>query len=581
MKRRLLTCLIMAAMILTMLPVLSFADNPFLPLWERIPDGEPRVFTDPDTGEERVYLYGSHDTFNPGGFGYCGQDHVVWSAPTDDLTDWRHEGVSFEITQLEGLPYTDPDTGEETILHLDMEKHVLYAPDVIYNPVTGKYYLYTFIASGKPSSVMFMASSDRPAGPFTDPHFVTMGFDPAVLVDDVTDEKGNPRVYLYYSRESNRDLFACELDPTDMYTILEGSLHYPDTFAEEQPELSTMLSMYYEPFSFFEGPSIRKVNGWYILSYARSEPFGKSGNGKLSEVGWCYSDNPYGDPALGEAWTYGGVIVSNKGYVIDNPYYDEEKAAADAFNAAKGEKEKERKVDAEYYTYVGNNNHGGMVQIGDQWYQVYHRDTNLNSKRQAMIEAINFYFDEDGRPVIEEAEMTSQGIFTDGMDPYVWHYAQSACYVTPQTRTNGRPNAAWMVSNPDGNFDPEADHGEWFPVAGIKDKAWLGYKYFNFGEGAAEGTSLVVELLEEQTGTMNVYCSAPRTGMQDDEPEKILIGTVELTGDNGEAHEIAVPVDASALSGKMAVYLEFRSEAYEEQTALEICQVNRLKFTAE
>ena len=29
--------------------------NPILPLWEYIPDGEPRVFGD------RVYLYGSHD----------------------------------------------------------------------------------------------------------------------------------------------------------------------------------------------------------------------------------------------------------------------------------------------------------------------------------------------------------------------------------------------------------------------------------------------------------------------------------------------------------------------------------------
>ncbi|WP_394912719.1 hypothetical protein [uncultured Robinsoniella sp.] len=28
--------------------------NPYLPLWEYIPDGEPHVFA------ERVYIYGSH-----------------------------------------------------------------------------------------------------------------------------------------------------------------------------------------------------------------------------------------------------------------------------------------------------------------------------------------------------------------------------------------------------------------------------------------------------------------------------------------------------------------------------------------
>ena len=36
--------------------------NPFMPLWEHIPDGEPYVFEDPDNpGKFRVYLYGSHD----------------------------------------------------------------------------------------------------------------------------------------------------------------------------------------------------------------------------------------------------------------------------------------------------------------------------------------------------------------------------------------------------------------------------------------------------------------------------------------------------------------------------------------
>ncbi len=561
------------------LSVTAYADNPFLPLWERIPDGEPRIFADPETGEERVYLYGSHDTINPEGFGYCGQDHVVWSAPVTDLHDWRHEGVSFEMTQLEGLSYIDEETGEEMTLQLDMEKHTLYAPDVVYNPTTGKYYLYTFIAAGKPSSVMFVASSDDPAGPFTDPEFVTTGFDPAVLIDDEVDENGNQRVYLYYSREATRDLFACELDPTDMCTILDGSLHYPDTFAEEQPELSTMISKNLKPFHFFEGPSIRKVDGWYILSYARSEPIKNNGNGKLSEIGWCYSDNPYGDPALGEAWTYGGVIVSNKGNIIANPYYEEEQAAADEYNKTKAEDDKERVADAEFYTYVGNNNHGGMVQIGDQWYQIYHRDTNLNSKRQAMIEPISFTFDDNGRPVIEEAEMTSQGIDSEGMNPFAWHYAQSACYATPQTRTNGRPNAPWMVSNQDGNFDPAADHGEWFPVGGIKDKVWLGYKYFGFGDTAESGLALTLELIEEAPATLNVYMAEPREHAQDPEPEKTLIGTAELTGENGEVHEISVPVDASALTGRKAIYLEFRSDAADEEgNAVEVCQVNKLCF---
>ena len=38
------------------------AANPYLPLWEYIPDGEPYIFEDPDNpGQYRVYIYGSHD----------------------------------------------------------------------------------------------------------------------------------------------------------------------------------------------------------------------------------------------------------------------------------------------------------------------------------------------------------------------------------------------------------------------------------------------------------------------------------------------------------------------------------------
>ncbi|MDE6637283.1 MAG: hypothetical protein K2K32_03495 [Muribaculaceae bacterium] len=36
--------------------------NPYLPLWEHLPDGEPRVFEDPDNpGKYRAYIIGAHD----------------------------------------------------------------------------------------------------------------------------------------------------------------------------------------------------------------------------------------------------------------------------------------------------------------------------------------------------------------------------------------------------------------------------------------------------------------------------------------------------------------------------------------
>ena len=61
--------------------------NPFLPLWEYIPDGEPRVFGD------RVYIYGSHD--RPDSDAFCDYKLKVWSAPISDLNKWECHGDSF------------------------------------------------------------------------------------------------------------------------------------------------------------------------------------------------------------------------------------------------------------------------------------------------------------------------------------------------------------------------------------------------------------------------------------------------------------------------------------------------------
>lgn len=83
--------------------------NPFLPLWEYTPDGEPHIFGD------RIYLFGSHDT--EGGDRYCSKgDYVGWSAQLDDLSDWRYEGVMYTAEQD---PHTRPGVTD------------LYAPDVV------------------------------------------------------------------------------------------------------------------------------------------------------------------------------------------------------------------------------------------------------------------------------------------------------------------------------------------------------------------------------------------------------------------------------------------------------------------
>ncbi len=63
------------------------AYNPYLPSWEYIPDGDPYVFNG------REYVYGSHDFYN--GYVFRMGDYVCWSAPVDDLSDWRYKRVIY------------------------------------------------------------------------------------------------------------------------------------------------------------------------------------------------------------------------------------------------------------------------------------------------------------------------------------------------------------------------------------------------------------------------------------------------------------------------------------------------------
>ena len=95
--------------------------NPYLPEWEYVPDGEPKIFDD------RVYIFGSHDI--AGGQNYCSEDYVCWSAPINDLTSWSFEGTIYRKED-------DPGYRNESGVRL-------YAPDVCKGK-DGKFYLYYF-----------------------------------------------------------------------------------------------------------------------------------------------------------------------------------------------------------------------------------------------------------------------------------------------------------------------------------------------------------------------------------------------------------------------------------------------------
>lgn len=236
--------------------------NPILPLWEYIPDGEPRVFGD------RVYLYGSHDRAACDAF--CDYKLKVWSADIHDLNNWKCHGVSFRTAPKDkaDTPWTNRE---------------LYAPDVIEKD--GKYYLYAYILGSKGA----VGVSDRPEGPFTllgqyiysdDTKVGDDGIfnDAGVLVDD------DGRVYVYYGfTESNMN----EINPENMHEIIPGSYMRPviddsENVPEEQ--------------RFFEASSPRKIGDTYYLIYSPR---------KGSRLAYATADSPYGP------FTYRGYIIDN------------------------------------------------------------------------------------------------------------------------------------------------------------------------------------------------------------------------------------------------------------------------------
>lgn len=399
------------------------AVNPYLPSYEYVPDGEPRVFGD------RVYIYGSHDAFN--GNNFCVNDYVCWSAPLDDLANWRYEGVIYKSTQ-------DPKNKNG--------KMDLYAPDCVQGP-DGKYYLYYEFAQLTVTSV---AVSDTPAGRFEfygyvqeadgTPYGQKKGqvncFDPGVFVDDES-------VYLYTGFSptgimkkmmSMRGLkldggYCLKLDK-DMITILEGPV-----YLIPGPEKS--LGTEFEGHGFFEASSMRKINGKYYFTYSS----------ELSHE-LCYAVSDYPD----KDFRYGGTLIS----IGDIGY----------------------KGNTQAKNYLGNT-HGGMVQIGDQWYIFYHRQTNKQKcARQGCAEKMEILADGS----IPQVEMTSCGLNSGVLKGRGIYEARIACnlwskegvikYDKPFVKDKKKVHPYFTQSGTD-----REENGDQY-IANLKDGSVAGFKYF-------------------------------------------------------------------------------------------------------
>ncbi len=530
------------------------AQNPYLPLWEHLPDGEPRVFEDPDQpGKYRAYIIGSHDVTYTA---YCGPDIRMWSAPVEDLSQWRDEGPIFKW-------------------FVSGQWDTMYAPDLVCTTdrATGKktYWLYPHSRGWRRTPMV--CKGDRPNGPFTPVNLTEDGtqclpgslidFDPSVFIENITNKKDKDydkgyRAYVFYGFQHST---ACELDQNTMYSKREGT-ELIDPFIPASSADGRLLdragseykALYQGQnpldFNFFEASSIRQVGNKYVMVFSgySGKEYGLGNTN--SALRYAYGDSPLGP------WRSGGVLVDSRGVVVGE---DGGKLIT---------------------TNAGHNTHGSLQEINGQWYVFYHRPPRgFGNARQAMVAPVKIVWDK--KPVAKGgvvkitgydpfvkgnewtakasdgneytgAEVTSEGFQIFGLPPYAYYSAGIACF----------------MYGPNANQYMQDNHDVWnnsMDLAGIQNGGIIGFKYFGFGglaqdtkgckafEGTKKGDKTMIQLFLTSGGKgafkLHVKLDDPWKGQE--------IATIDVNAtDQKKPMTVGSEVpDVEGLTGKHAIYL--------------------------
>lgn len=540
------------------------AQNPYLPLWEHLPDGEPRVFEDPDNpGKMRAYIIGSHDVTYKS---YCGNDIRIWSAPVENLTDWRDEGPVFSH-------------------YVNGKWDTMFAPDLVEvkDKTTGKktYWLYPHSRGWR--RVPMVCKGDRPDGPFIPVNLNADGtacvdgsiidFDPSVFIENITDRKDPDfargfRAYVFYGF---RHSTAFELDPDNMYAVRPNTqihdyfIPASERYGVIRDPKGTQYPALYKgqnpgEFNFFEASSIRQVGNKYVMVFSGYSGPDYGLGSTNSALRYAYGDSPLGP------WRSGGVLVDSRG-VVPN----EDGTHLVSMNAA-------------------HNTHGSLQEINGQWYVFYHRPPRgFGFARQAMVAPVKIEWDKkavakggqvrivaydpyaknnewtaeasDGTKYTG-AEVTSEGFHIFGLPPYAYYSAGIACYMSDQQ---------WLQDN----FDVWNNSMD---LANIPNGGIVGFKYFGFGGLAkaskginafngtktGDGTKLCLNLTPKGKGAFRIhvmldgpYSNATWHGKE--------IAVVDVKGDAAQkaaSYEVAVPA-VEGLTGKHAIYLVIEGKGSE------------------
>jgi hypothetical protein len=259
------------------------------------------------------------------------------------------------------------------------------------------------------------------------------------------------------------------------------------------------------------GPSIREIDGRFVLSY-----WAMGGQG-FSGMYHAVADMPLGP------FKKAGPLVS-----LGNAWKDGQVGATDRTG----------------------NTHGGMFKAGDTWYQIYHRHTA--DGRQACGVPLT----RRGNGTFEQADYSSLGLDPRPLDAFERWPAYIACHLTGRRRRlfgqSGRP-ALRLREHPEGTADHESGRTTLQVLSGTPAGAVAGFKDLDFGSASDGSIVFDIEVDPQNAGAIEVRL---------DDPAGPPLATVTISpaAGNGWARFTA---SASNVAGVHALYLTFHPERAE------------------
>lgn len=281
---------------------------------------------------------------------------------------------------------------------------------------------------------------------------------------------------------------------------------------------------------------MRKIKDKYVFVYSRWTKPGEFGLEDTNyTLAYAYSDNPLGP------FVYGGTIIDARG------------------------RETQPDGTVRPTATPGGNTHGGILEIGGQWYVFYHRQAGTDEfARQAMVAPITVEVIEGpgGKVVISEGEYTSEGFKTAGLDLFQVYPAGIASHYTgPKVSVHQYPNKLYSGSYIKPTYfegDPTKAPSDLVlrsnPVVNNTSGSVIGYKYFNFNQAPSKGKvdfelCMLPSGIEGNVAIMAVSPDPKRGG--------ILLGTIALHKTNIlQPLTLRTPItNLNRVHGKQPLYL--------------------------